>query len=117
MPYRYDKPFYPVPNTTAPSFESAGSLTSSANELQSTALGRQWFGPSGRSVRLTESSGLDYHVNFGSSLIVAASSDSILVLGGVSEVFTIDPSVTYVAIKSVSTSTAAAVNITLGYGR
>ncbi len=113
----YDQTFQPIRGSTAPSFNSTTNTASSANALQSTGL-REWdMGPSGRSVRFAESSGVDYFVNFGDSGIVAASSDSMKVLGGAVEIFRIQPGQTHVAIRSVDGSTAAGVNITLGYGR
>lgn len=119
MPLRYDFPFQPIRNSTAPSFEvtSSGFTGTTAQALESTAIGRTWEGPSGRAVRFAESSAVDYFVNFGSSLIVAASSDSMKVLGGTVESFFIQPGQTHVAIRSISTSTDALVNVTLGYGR
>lgn len=117
MSFRQSYPFRAIRGTTAPSFEAGSSTVflSTANAFESTGLGRVWSGPL-RSIRLSESSGLDYHVNFGSSTITANSSDSILVLGGTVEVFHIEPAHTYIATNSVSTSTGARVNVTLGYG-
>ena len=117
MTQRFLYPFRIVRGTTAPSFLSNTNTASSANALQSTALGRVWSGGGSRSVRLAETSGVDYYVNFGSSLVSAGgSTDAMLVLGGTVETFHIEPSQTYIAIKSADGTTAAAVNITLGYG-
>lgn len=117
MPSRYQLPFHHI-DSTAPSFQSAGSVASSANALESTAIGRTWDGPASRAVRVAESSGIDYYLAFGSSTLVAVSSESMLVLGGTVEIFhPIVPSITHIAILSVSTSTAAEVNVTLGYGQ
>ena len=117
MSFRQTYPFRAIRGTTAPSFVAGGDavFVSTASALESTALLRVWSGPQ-RSVRLCESSGVDYHINFGSSTIVAASSDSIKVLGGTVEVFHVEPGHTHIAVNSVSTSTGAAVNVTLGYG-
>jgi hypothetical protein len=117
MPLRHTYPFRIVRGTTAPSFNSTANLTPQLLALESTALARVWAGPSGRAIRVAESSGLDYRINFGSSLISAAgSSDSILVLGGTVETFHVEPGQTYISVHSVNTSTHAEVNITLGYG-
>lgn len=118
MTFRHTYPFRPVQGTTAPSFEAGASnvFLSTANALESTGLGRVWQGGASHSVRVSETSGIDYHVNFGSSTITANSSDSILVLGGTVEVFHLEPRQTYIAINSVSTSTGARVNVTPGYG-
>lgn len=104
-----------IRGTTAPSFNSTANLTSSALALESTALARVWQGAN-RVVRVTESSGVGAHINFGSSLVEAASSDSILFLGGTVETFHVEPGQTYIAVASISTTTAAELNITLGYG-
>jgi len=117
MAFRQSYPFRMIRGTTAPSF-SAGSTTvfdSTASAFESTALSRVWSGPN-RSVRLAEDLGVDSYVNFGSSLITANSSDSMLLLGGTVEVFHIEPAHTHIAINSVSSSTGARINVTLGYG-
>lgn len=114
MPLRSQFPFTPV-NSTAPSFESTLGSTSQFYALQSSAVNRLWNGPSGRAVRFAESSGVDYYLNWGTTLAVAASSDSILMLGGVESVLTPPtPSVTHVAIAGKSTDVV--VNLTIGYG-
>ena len=117
MSFRFVYPFHRVFGTTAPSFEAGATdvFASTASVLESTALGRRFQGPN-RIVRLSEDKGIDYHINFGSSTVVAASTDSILVLGGTVEAFKLQPSDDYIAVKSVSTSTGAVVNVTLGYG-
>lgn len=117
MSQRQLYPFRPIRGTTAPSFEVGSTVVfaSTASALESTALNRVWAGTQ-RSVRLAEDKGIDAHINFGSSAIVANSSDSILYLGGTVEVFHVEPGLTHMAIQSVSTSTGARVNVTLGYG-
>ncbi len=109
--------FEPVVST-APSFRVGATnvFTSTATAFESTAIGRVWQGPGGRAVRVGEENGRDYYVNFGSSLIAANATDSILILGGTVETFSLRPSDSYIAIKSVSTSTGAVVNVTIGYG-
>lgn len=116
MPQLFDYPFQPIRNSTAPSFNSTGGDNASTlNAFESSGL-REWDkGPDGRAVRFAESSGVDYFVNFGTSDIVAASSDSMFVLGGTVELFRIQPGQTHMAL--ISFSTVAEVNITIGYGR
>jgi hypothetical protein len=118
MTQRFHYSFHPVAGTTAPSFlaGSTAVFASTANVLESTAIGRVWQGPASRTVRLAEKNNDDYYVNFGTSTVVAASSDSILVLGGTVEDFRVEPSATYIAIAAASTTAGAEVNVTLGYG-
>lgn len=105
--------FTPVAST-APSFSATFDNTSTNFALESTALGRVWQGPGGRSIRVANSGADDFHMNMGSSTIVAASSDSILMLSGSVEVFhPLTPSVTYIAFVS---STDVTANVTIGYG-
>lgn len=115
MTLRFDTAFKSV-RSTEPSFSMTLSTLSSAVAFQSTATGREWLGPFGRTVRVMESSGVEFFMQFGSSLAVAVSTGSMRMLGGVAEVFTIEPGQTYVAIYTVSTSISD-VNFTLGYGR
>lgn len=115
MTQRFNYPFTAV-ISTAPSFLISGTLASTAQALESTAVNRKWQGPSSRAVRLCESSGVDYYIKFGSSTVTAASTDSILVLGGTETVITPPVNATYIAIKSISTATAAVVNVTIGTG-
>lgn len=115
MAFRQTYPFRPI-RSTAASF-NVGSTTvfgSTTSAFQSSGV-RVWSGPQ-RDIRLSESVGIDYYVNFGSSDIVASSSDSMLLLGGTVETFHIEPSLTHIAINSISTSTGAKVNVTLGHG-
>lgn len=116
MTQRFNYPFTAVVST-APSFQISGTLISTAQALESTAVNRVWSGPGSRSVRFVESSGIDYYIKFGSSTVVAASSDSMEILGGTETALTPPPDATYVAIRSISTSSAAVVNVTIGYGR
>lgn len=114
MTLRYDLPFYPVPST-APSFLATLSTVSSAQAMESTSV-RDWQGPTGRSVRLSETSGVDYNVQIGTSDVVVTSTASMLILGGVVEVFRVNPGQTHIALMTQSTQISN-VNITLGYGR
>lgn len=113
---RSEKPFTPV-DSTAPSFEVESSATSVATALESTAVNRYWrHGPGSRAIRLATGSSNDYYYSLGSSLAVAASSDSVLMLGGTVEIFTpVKASVTHIAL--ITTGSTATVNITLGYGQ
>lgn len=106
-----------IHQSTAPSFMMGATdvFASTAASFESTGI-REWQGASSRTFRVSESAGGDYYMNFGTSDVVAASSDSILMLGGTVEIFYVEPSRTHVAIKSASTSTGVQVNITLGYG-
>ena len=109
---RAHMPFTPVYGTSEPSFDtSAFATTSHRYALESTV--RTWQGPSYRSVRLVESSGAEYRVNFGTATVVAASTSCMKVLGGVEVVFTVTPDVTHIAVVS---STNVTVNVTPGYG-
>lgn len=117
MSFRQTYPFRPIRGTTAPSFEIGATnvFLSTASAFESTGLNRVWSGAQ-RSIRIAENAGIDAHVNWGSSTITANSSDSILFLGGTVETFHIEPGHTYIATNSVSTSTGAKLNVTLGYG-
>lgn len=117
MPLRHMYPFMPVRGTTAASFNSTSlGPTSTFVALESTALGRVWAGPTGRAIRLCESSGIDYFIALGTSTVEAASSDSMKILGGTVETFHVAPGQTHIAVLSGSSTTAAEVNVTLGYG-
>lgn len=107
MPY-----FFQQLPSTAPSFTMTVTTTSTASLTAFESTVRKWTGPHSRAVRLSETSGADYWVNFGSSTIVAASSNSMLVLGGAAEVFCLTPSMAY--ITAVATTTAVSVNVTCG---
>ena len=112
MTQRAFMPFTPVYGTSEPSFNSSAfGATSHSYAVESTV--RKFQGPSYRSLRLVESSGAEYRVNFGDSSVVANTTASMLVLGGVEVVFTLTPDVTHVAFVS---STTVTVNVTPGYG-
>lgn len=115
MPLRYDQTFYPI-RSTEPSFNMTLSTASSAVALESTAAGRYWAGPSGRAIRIMESSGVEFFMQLGSSLAVAVSTGSMRLLGGVAETFHVEPGLTYIALMTDSTQVSN-VNITLGHGR
>lgn len=107
--------FQPLVNSSSPSFSSSAMGTTSFNyALESTSLNRVWQGPASRSVRLNAFGSTAYFVQFGSSLVSAGSTDSMLVVGPGPEIFSVDPKQTYIAIMS---STSAVVNVTLGVGR
>lgn len=120
MSHFYHMPFQPElhsTNSSESSFQSNGNIASSANALQSSGV-REWIhGPSGRALRFAESSGTDYYIELGSSTVTAASSKSMLMLGGTVEIVRVQPNQTYVAIQSASTTVAAAVTVTLGRGQ
>ena len=110
---RHQRPFSPIVST-APGFSVSFDSTSTIFALESTSL-REWSGPSGRAIRVSSIASDDFHINFGTSDIVAASSDSVLVLGGTVETFLPGkPSYTHIACVS---STNATVNVVLGYGQ
>lgn len=111
MTTRAGRPFYPIENSTAPSFNSTSLSASTSYVLESTL--RIWQGPSNRSVRLVNAnSSASFFAKFGSSTVAAASSDSILIVGAWPSVFNVSPSQTWVSLVS---STDVTVNVTLGY--
>lgn len=113
MTNRFLLPFTPV-DTTAPSFQVTVDSTSVATALQSTGV-REWFGgPGSRSIRIASITADDYHIQFGSTLAVATTTTTPVILGGTVEIFTpVKPAYTHIAIVS---STDVTANITLGYG-
>lgn len=114
MSGRHEYPFQPV-NSTAPSFSATFDNTSVTFALESTSIPRQWQGAGSRVVRLTADAPDRYHISFGTTLAVAASSDSVMVLGGVTEIFALRaPGNTHIAFRS---STDVTVNVTIGYGQ
>jgi hypothetical protein len=120
MTYHYIKPFQPElysTNSSQHSFLSAGAITSSNQAIESSAV-REWIhGPSGRALRFSESSGVDYTIELGTSTAVASTATSMMLLGGTVEIVRIDPGQTHIAIKSMSSATAPNLNITLGRGQ
>lgn len=115
MSYRQGRPFYPLDNSTAPSFNStANEAVAALYALASTV--RVWQGPSNRAVRLTTNGTTeDFYFKFGTSDAVAASTDSTFVPGGVPVVVYVNPSQTHLSLVSAG-STIGSVNVTLGYG-
>lgn len=112
MSSRQGRPFYPIENSTAPSFNSTAGSAATAYVLESTL--RVWQGPSNRAVRTTNiDSSAAYYIKLGSSTVVAASSDSFLCVGAVPSILFVAPSQTYISITS---STTVTVNVTVGYG-
>lgn len=105
--------FMPI-RSTAPSFEVTFGAVSTANALESTGI-REWSGPSGRAVRFATKTAADFYVNIGTSDIVAASTDSMSLLGGTVE--TIKPPFPNAGFIALYSSTDVTVNITLGYGQ
>ena len=105
--------FSPVESSET-SFMMTITTASTFQFLESTGI-RQWSGgPLGRSVRVSEISGGDYYLKFGSSTVTAASTDSMLVLGNTVEVFQpVKPSFTCISMVS---STNVSVCVTIGYG-
>ncbi len=115
MTNRYELPFKTIANTTAPSFNAVFDNTSEIFPFQSTGL-REWDGPGSRSVRLAalSTAGADCYFAIGSSDIVANSTESLLLLAGTVEVFSLPrPSNTHICFVS---STDVTVNVTPGYG-
>ena len=108
----YLYPFQPIRNSTAPSFSASASNASALFLIESTGL-REWQFPTSRALRFAEITGGDYFVKFGTSDAVAASSDTMLVLGGTVEVHRVEAGISHIAIFS---STSVVVNVTLGHG-
>ena len=107
-------PFIPIPSST-PGFDVVLSTGSTLNAIENSS-GRQWLsGPTGKSIRLSETSGVDYRVAMGTSTVDAALTGSMLVLGGVVEVFNV-PAGGYISIMTTSTAIST-VNVALGYGQ
>jgi hypothetical protein len=103
-----DNPFRII-SSSAPGFNSSAA-DNIALEVEGT---RAWQYPSNRTVRVTSRAADDFYICFGASGVTAASTASMLVLGGVSEVFSVLPKMSHVAIAS---STDVTVNFTLGHG-
>ena len=112
MPNLFLYPFQALKNSTAPSFESTADNTAVLLALESSGL-RQWQFPTSRVVRLAEKTGADYYVKFGTSDVVAASTNSILMLGGTVELHRVEAGQSHMSVYS---STSITVNITLGIG-
>ena len=112
MASRFQFAFHAI-ESTAPSFELTVDDTSSAVALEST--GREWGSPLGRVVRFASRTADDYLVKFGDANAVAASTDTMLMLGGTVEVINLTrPTVTHIALVS---STDVVINICLGHGQ
>ena len=113
MPNRFELPFHPIDSSDT-SFEVVlTEANSTTNFLESTGV-REWSGPGSRVVRFATRTADDYVVKFGSSLATAASSNSMLMLGGTVEVITLSrPSINSIALQS---STDITVNLSIGYG-
>lgn len=114
MSSRQGRPFYPLDNSTAPCFNSSALGSTATLYALANSSERIFQGPSNRAIRVaSQGSSAAYYVKLGSSLVVAASSDSLLVLGGVPQVLYVEPSQTYVSFVS---STTVTVNVAVGYG-
>jgi len=112
MSERKGRPFYPIETSTAPSFNSSAFGAAVAYKLESTL--RVWQGPSNRAVRVIDTGAtVGYFVKFGTSDVVAASTDSFLIPTGLPMTVYVSPSQTHVGLFSTATAT---VNVTLGYG-
>jgi hypothetical protein len=105
--------FHALRNSTAPAFQSTASDTAVLLALESTSL-REWQFATSRAVRLAEKTGADYYVKFGTSDVVAASTNSMLILGGTVEAHRVDTGQTHISLYS---STDVTVNICLGTGQ
>lgn len=112
MPNLFLYPFQPLKNSTAPAFESTADNNAVLLPIESTGI-REWQFPTSRAVRLAEKTGADYYVKFGTSDVVAASTNSMLVLGSAVEIFRLEAGQSHMSIMS---STSITVNITLGVG-
>ncbi len=112
MTSRAHYPFFPLETSTAPGFSISAVSTAIAFALQAT--GREWQGPSNRTVRVSSINSTEpFFVKFGPSTVVASSTDSLLVPGAWPCVFHVTPSQTHISICSAVTISA---NVTLGYG-
>ena len=108
----YLYPFQPIKNSTAPSFSASGATAAALFAIETSAL-REWQFPTSRALRFAELTGGDYYVKFGTSDAVAASTDTMLILGGTVEVHRVEPGISHISIWS---STNVTVNVTLGHG-
>lgn len=103
-------------NSTAPGFNVNLSTAAVLSAIQSTGT-REYEFPTSRTVRVSESSGIDFRMLFGgSSDVVATEAGSPLYLGGAVEYPTVDAEFTHVSIFTTSTQTGF-VSLTLGHGR
>jgi hypothetical protein len=115
MTGRYAFPFQPVHCSSALSaaFNSTNG-SSGLYALESTGE-REWQHPTSRAVRISGiNSTADFYAAFGSSLIACGTTDGMLVLGGVAEVFHVDATQNYIVFKS--STDVGPFNVTLGYG-
>lgn len=112
MPNLFLLPFQALKNSTAPSFQSTADNTAVLLALESTSV-REWQFPTSRVVRLATKAADDYYVKFGTSDVVAASTNSILMLGGTVELHRVEAGQSHMSVVS---STDVTINITLGVG-
>lgn len=111
--------FFPL-NSSEPSFTVTITAGSSAQLFNLESTTRAFQGPTGRAVRLVESTGADFYAQFGTSLAVAQSSGSMRIKGATREVIPIPAhyqgASTSPWLSILSISTAGTINVTLGYG-
>ncbi len=111
MTSRQGRPFFPIENSAAPSFNSTALSTAAVYALEAT--GREWQGPSNRAVRVASVNSTEpFFVKFGPSTVVASTTNSLLIPGAWPSVFYVTPSQTHISICSAVLITA---NVTVGY--
>lgn len=115
MTQRYQGVFRQV-DSTAPGFQVSVSSTSQAVAIESTALNRNWDGPTGHSIRISSLTGSgDFYIAFGSSTISVGTTNGMQMIGGTVEMWNeIKPSHGYIAFYS---STDVTANVSIGYGQ
>lgn len=116
MSTRYNQPFQPIRNSSETSFVTTLGTTTQGYSLGNSSA-RVWQGPDGRSIRICSTySTATYYLAFGttSTLTTAFSSGPSMVLfGGQTYVFALEPGDNAIAIAS---STSVTAWVTLGYG-
>ena len=106
MTYPAETPFQAV---------ASQNITAAAASVATSLGGASAFlGPYPRTVRLVVGAD-DVRVQFGSSTVVASLETSMLVSSGATEVFTVAPSTTHIALIR-NASTDSVVNVTTGRG-
>jgi hypothetical protein len=96
--------------STVPGFTANSSLASAALALESTL--RVWLGPVNRAVRVSSIGTNDFYLAFGTSVITASTSLSMLFNSPGTEIFGVKAAQTYIAF--VATTTDVSFNVTLG---
>ena len=115
----YDLSFQPVTGTSEHSFTISVTSTPSLTAIAVTTT-RNWQYPTSRTIRFAESDGKDTVVHFSmvtsaSVTALAATTDSMLLLGGTAEVVRLQAGQDYISVMC-ATSTALSLNVTLGTG-